>query len=338
MSHLSQKIEFCQWLGNSHGSSSQGNNGKVSDKERKKVGLEQFNSFLFRVPNAVDGHDSPELEIYGMDGIPLEDLQRHLDGLPIVPYIKSKLIIGDSSILPILAAQKASVAAQLAESKNMTVTGEAGGAISGISGISSAVATAAPLISPVLSSSSASASGVIVSPPLAAAVPPTVTSPPTQPPNPFWNNNNPYMMAAAYYQQYQQPQSAGGVPHNAAATQAAYAQYYQNYYQAYAAYQSSASSNTVSNSAVSNNNVSNNAYANTNINTTTYANSTDNNNVSLSVPSITLNSENRLTIPPYVDPRTSKPIPGTIFTVLDLERSMEEIRSELKRYKRITNE
>ncbi|TEB16905.1 DNA-binding transcription factor [Perkinsus sp. BL_2016] len=50
-----------------------------------------------KVPNSVDGHDSPELEIYGMDGIPREDLQRHQDGLPIIPYTRGKLIIGDST-------------------------------------------------------------------------------------------------------------------------------------------------------------------------------------------------------------------------------------------------
>lgn len=44
--------------------------------------------FPLRVPNALPGHDTPELEIFGMEGVPPEDLQRHWDDLPIVEYTK----------------------------------------------------------------------------------------------------------------------------------------------------------------------------------------------------------------------------------------------------------
>lgn len=264
------------------------------------------------MPNAVDGHDSPELEIYGMDGIPVEDLKRHLDGLPIVPYTKSKLIIGDSSILPILAAQKVSVAAQLAESKNLTVSGE----------MVSPVMSGAPLVSPVLSagagvgSSSGTGTGVIISPPVAPVqLPvqnPSVTSPPQ--PNPsstaYWNN--PYMMAA-YYQQQQQ--GSGNNPANQAAVAAAYAQYYQNYYQAYAS------------NYYSVNNASGTSSANLNPSNTPESSTSNNNTINSNL------GDQTLVIPSYVDPKTNKLVPGTIFTVLDLERSMEELRSELKKYK-----
>lgn len=57
------------------------------------------------VPNSISGHDSPEIEIFGMQGVPPEDIQRHYDGLPIVPYKKSKL--GEAGLVSLLAAQKA---------------------------------------------------------------------------------------------------------------------------------------------------------------------------------------------------------------------------------------
>jgi hypothetical protein len=57
------------------------------------------------VPNSVPGHDTPEIDIFGMQGIPPEDLQRHFDGLPPVPYKRSKL--GDAGLVSLLAAQKA---------------------------------------------------------------------------------------------------------------------------------------------------------------------------------------------------------------------------------------
>lgn len=59
------------------------------------------------VPNSVHGHDTPEIEIFGMQGVPPEDLQRHYDGQPIVPYKKSRL--GDAGLVSLLAAQKAAL-------------------------------------------------------------------------------------------------------------------------------------------------------------------------------------------------------------------------------------
>lgn len=187
---------------------------------------------MCRVPNSVDGHDTPELEIFGSDGVPREDLQRHLDNLPPVPYTRSRLIIGDSSILPILAAQKVSVAAQLAESKNMTVQGVVLPSQSyqnvakpaGVAAVSSTIIntntnTAAPVtvssvhngqssFSPSLSSSSSSSN----------VMPPNFYNPyggygmmmpgygpqgGYYPPPPATNQQ---YMAAAYYQQQQQQQ------------------------------------------------------------------------------------------------------------------------------------
>lgn len=64
------------------------------------------------IPNCIPGHDTPELEIYGMDGIPEVDLERHRKGLPPVPYKRQKLLAeSPGSILPLLAAQKASAGA-----------------------------------------------------------------------------------------------------------------------------------------------------------------------------------------------------------------------------------
>lgn len=262
------------------------------------------------MPNAVEGHDSPELEIYGMDGIPVEDLQRHYDGLPIVPYTKSKLIIGDASILPILAAQKASVAAQLAESKSMTVQGDLG-----VAAIVSPVAVAANVIvSPTTSGAS------VVSPPMPPTSAPT-TAPvvsPTMPGADYWNN--PYMMAA-YYQQYQQQQQAGQYSQNP------YANYYgQNYYQAYANYYGVQNvANAPSAPAVPN--VPSVSSVQSGVSAQAPPASVENQS------NKSLEPEGPMVILPYIDPNTNKQMPGTIFTVLSLERSMEEIRSEMKRYR-----
>ena len=64
-------------------------------------------SNFVRVPFAVEGHDSPEPEIFGMQGVPLEDLQRHYEGLPLVPF--KKMRVSEGSLLPLLAAQKAAI-------------------------------------------------------------------------------------------------------------------------------------------------------------------------------------------------------------------------------------
>lgn len=228
-----------------------------------------------RVPNAVDGHDSPEVEIYGMDGVPQEDIQRHYDGLPIIPYTKGKLIIGDSSILPILAAQKASVAMQLAESKNMTVQGDV---------IIGSGVTQPQTQGPVIGGSSAMS---VVSPPLPSSNVSVSVSAPIQPS--YW----PYMMP----QYYQQAPTSTANPSDMYA--ASYAQYYQAYYAAQA------------------------------------ASSYQNVEPAPAAPVSTApNSDEPLVIPPYVDPNTNKSVPGTIFTVQSLDRSLEELRSELKKYKK----
>lgn len=240
-----------------------------------------------------------------MDGIPAEDLQRHYDGLPIVPYTKSKLIIGDASILPILAAQKVSVAAQLAESKSMTVQGDLGavaGIVSPTAVASGVTAAAATVVSPALSSGTS-----VTSPP----IPPTNQVPVVSPSIPgvdYWNN--PYVMAA-YYHQYQQQQQQH---QSSQYVQNPYAQYYgqQNYYQAYANYYAQSAP------------VAQNPEPLTTQIVTTEPASTQSALPTASEP---------LIIPSYFDPNTNKQVPGTVFTVLSLDRSMEEIRSELKRYR-----
>lgn len=64
---------------------------------------------IFKVPNAIEGRDTPELEIYGMMGVPLEDLQKHREGLPIGPFKRNRLTEPGAGMLPLLAAQKAAI-------------------------------------------------------------------------------------------------------------------------------------------------------------------------------------------------------------------------------------
>ncbi|PJF18552.1 hypothetical protein PSACC_01630 [Paramicrosporidium saccamoebae] len=59
------------------------------------------------VPNAVEGHDTPEVEIFGMEGVPPEDLHRHRTKQPMVAY--KRIRVTDGGLLPLLAAQKSSV-------------------------------------------------------------------------------------------------------------------------------------------------------------------------------------------------------------------------------------
>lgn len=63
-----------------------------------------------RVPNAIAGHDTPEVEVYGMEGIPAGDLDRHRQGLPPQPF-KRPRFLESGGLLPLLAAQKASAGA-----------------------------------------------------------------------------------------------------------------------------------------------------------------------------------------------------------------------------------
>lgn len=62
------------------------------------------NPIFLRVPNAIPGHDTPELEIFGMEGVPPEDLQRHWDDLPIVEYKKGRLdaLVNAPSLEPLI--------------------------------------------------------------------------------------------------------------------------------------------------------------------------------------------------------------------------------------------
>lgn len=51
----------------------------------------------------------PEVEIYGMAGVPAEDLQKHREGLPVGPYKRNRLTEPGAGMLPLLAAQKAAI-------------------------------------------------------------------------------------------------------------------------------------------------------------------------------------------------------------------------------------
>lgn len=64
---------------------------------------------IFKIPNALEGHDTPEVEIYGMEGIPAEDLERRRRGESFVAYKRSKLTEPGAGMLPLLAAQKAAI-------------------------------------------------------------------------------------------------------------------------------------------------------------------------------------------------------------------------------------
>ena len=293
---------------------------------------------LFRVPFAVDGHDSPELEIFGTDGIPIEDLQRHLDGLPIVPYTKSKLIIGDASILPILAAQKASVAAQLAESKNYTVQG-GGIAVSGsgsgsgsgsveVKGIGAGVIptgagvipTGSGGISPTLVGINVKSSAAeIAATAIPASIPaPGIISPPVN--AAYWNTN----LMAAYYPQgsysyppapYQYPVQYPVQYHAQYPTQyhAQYpTQYPPQFYPPQNQQQIPFPPPPVNHQVPETLKVVNEI-------------KTEKLPDTLDTPP--------LIIPATLDAITGKPIPGIIFTVPSVERSLEELRADLKKYR-----
>lgn len=147
-----------------------------------------------------------------MDGVPQDDLQRHLDGLPIVPYNKTKMILGDASILPLLAAQKVSVASQLAESKNLIVQGPAS-SILGVTSMAGTSVTSPPTSAATNSTTNVPSANVIVSPPTSATMP-----------DPYqqYYQYNPYAyhpQYAAYYQQYYAQQYAAMAQNNAVTVQ-----------------------------------------------------------------------------------------------------------------------
>jgi len=64
---------------------------------------------IFKIPNALEGHDTPEVEIYGMEGVPQEDLERHRRGDPIQAFKRSRLAEPGAGMIPLLAAQKAAI-------------------------------------------------------------------------------------------------------------------------------------------------------------------------------------------------------------------------------------
>ena len=96
---LSPETEFCLWSRHSRCTNPQGEYHFVLSFSKLFI--------HFRVPNSLEGHDTPEVEIFGMAGVPVEDLQRHYSGQPVVPYKRIK--VSEGGLLPLLAAQKASV-------------------------------------------------------------------------------------------------------------------------------------------------------------------------------------------------------------------------------------
>ena len=58
-----------------------------------------------KVPNSIAGHDTPEVEIYGMEGVPKADLERHQQGLPPVPCKRPKFL-ESGGLLPLLCRPK----------------------------------------------------------------------------------------------------------------------------------------------------------------------------------------------------------------------------------------
>jgi hypothetical protein len=278
-----------------------------------------FVFLLFRVPNAVEGHETPELEIFGIDGIPQDDMQRHIDGLPIVPYNKTKMILGDSSILPLLAAQKVSVASQLAESKNLIVQGTTQGPSSvpasssaSTTTTSSTTTTNAPgtgLVSPP----TASSSNIIVSPPSSSAPPmPTAFAQATAPGYP--QAQNPYYAHPSnpYYQQYYAQQ---------------YAAYYQQYYAQQAAQQYNVAQPIIEAVKAEQSNSS------TEVASIKGEDSIESIKEEEEANPLEAEVETSIVVPPIVDEANNRMVPGIIFTVPCIDRSIEELRARLKKYK-----
>ncbi len=244
-----------------------------------------------------------------MDGIPQDDLQRHIDGLPIVPYNKTKMILGDSSILPLLAAQKVSVASQLAESKNLFVQGS----VSSMMPNSVVNAPAAGVVSPP-----ATSSNVIFSPPSTSSAPAAnITSPvipqaaaTTVPAYPATGHNTYYAQAAnPYYQQY-------------------YAQQYAAYYQQYYA-QHYGSLGQVSQESLIPEPQLSQQLPSPIVEETALPQS----RVSEESNPLEEESETSIVVAPIVDEVNNRVVPGMIFTIPCIHRSIEELRSRLKKYK-----
>ena len=233
------------------------------------------------------------------------------------------MILGDSSILPLLAAQKVSVASQLAESKNLIVQGGTLGPIgsSGIgpAGIVSPPATATASASASVTTAPASNTNVIVSPPsVTSAVSPALAQPalPAMPQYPPTASNN-YYPNNSYYQQY-------------------YAQQYAAYYQQYYAQQAVYSSVTERNSPVEDSaseSVEKSSENKESDNQESTLNPETDNAVAVD-ESNPLESEidSSIVVPPIVDEVNNRVVPGMIFTVPCIDRSIEELRSRLKKY------
>ena len=62
---------------------------------------------LDKVPNAIEGRDSAEVEVFGMRGVSAEDIKRKREGLPIIPKRKTNQM-SDIGLVSIMAAEKKS--------------------------------------------------------------------------------------------------------------------------------------------------------------------------------------------------------------------------------------
>jgi hypothetical protein len=149
--------------------------------------------------------------------------------------------------------------------------------------------------------------------------------------NDYWNN--PYYMAA--YQQYQsqnQNQPQQGQPQIPQAYAAQYYQAYANYYQQQQGQQFHQQSQQFQQPQTQPEQVFAQTGSQREIPKATEVVEFHETAEASQITDAAESLEGPLMIPPRIDPRTNKMIPGTIFTVQDLERSLEEIRSEIKRY------
>lgn len=124
-----------------------------------------------------------------MEGVPPEDLARHYDGLPVVPF--KRLKISEGGLLPLLAAQKANIPSEMELAAGL-------GAGFGLSG-SLASVRVPPAVMATPSMSFGVTAPVLASPPMpmnpASPPPPAASYPYPVPPVPPLTSNSPFNAA-----------------------------------------------------------------------------------------------------------------------------------------------
>lgn len=148
-----------------------------------------------RVPNAIPEHDTPEVEIFGMEGVPPDDLARHYDGLPVVPY--KRLKISEGGLLPLLAAQKANIPSDMEVAAGLGT----GFGLSGSLGLGGVRVPSGAMAAP--SMSFGVTAPVLASPPMpmipASPPPPAASHPYPVPPVPPLTSNSPFNAATSSF-------------------------------------------------------------------------------------------------------------------------------------------